>query len=385
VTPSRILLSLLATAALVACGGHSKEVEPEEPRVSGDTVSLAEGSPQLAAFQTMEARPAKPAALELNGRIAWDDNATVRVYSAVGGRVTKIRAQIGDHVKRGDVLAELASPDYGQAEADAHTAASALRLAERTLAREKDLFDHGAAPRRELEAAEADLERAQAEQERAAAKLSAYGGGHGGAVDESFALRAPIDGEVVERNLTPGQEVRPDQMLAGTPALTAPLFTITDPTNLWVVLDVDEHDAAALSPGQSCVIRPHLAGDLALPGKIATVSQFLDPATLTVKARAVVANPDRRLRAEMLVTVNVESPADQVVQEVPARAVFLAGEKHYVFVASGGGRFARTAVDVGGEHDGVLQVDRGLGQGDAVVVDGTLLLEKLYREHAAGS
>src|SRR5262249_59317637 len=143
--------------------------------------------------------------------------------------------------------------------------------------------------------------------------------------------------------------------------------------------------ASALSPGQGCVVRPHLSGDRALTGTIATVSQYLDPTSLTVKARATVANPNRALRAEMLVSVGVDAPADQVVEEVPARAVFLAGNKHYVFVASGGGRFARTAVDVGREHDGVLQVDSGIGEGDSVVVGGTLLLEKLYREHATGS
>jgi cobalt-zinc-cadmium efflux system membrane fusion protein len=380
----RTVLTLFAVAALAGCRKTAPEAAPEDPHVSGDVVSLAAGSPQLSAFEVAPAKEVKPSALELNGRVAWDEDATVRIYSAFGGRVTHIRAQIGDHVKRGDVLAELASPDYGQAEADARKADSDLRLAQRTVAREKDLFDHGAAPRRELEAAEADLERANAEHERANAKLAAYGG-HDRGVVGSFALRSPIDGEVVERSLTPGQEVRPDQMLAGTPALTAPLFTVTDPTHLWVVMDVNEHDATALSPGQPCVVRPHLAGDPELPGTISTVSPYLDPTTLTVKARASVPNPERRLRAEMLVSVGVGAPPGQVVEEVPARAVFLAGDKHYVYVASGEGHFARTAVDVGREHDGVLQVDRGLGQGDSVVIGGTLLLEKLYREHAAGS
>jgi membrane fusion protein, heavy metal efflux system len=376
-----ILVPLLAIACCLACGKGKPEAEEAEPTVQGETVTLASDSPQLASFPTEQVKPAKPAALELNGRVAWDEDSTVRIYSAFGGRVTRIVAQLGDHVKRGDVLAELASPDYGQAEADAHKAASDLRLSERTLAREKDLFDHGAAPRRELEAAEADLERAKAEQERALSRLAAYGG-HDGAVDGSFSLRAPIAGEVVERNLTPGQEVRPDQMLAGTPALTAPLFTITDPTHLWVVLDVDEHDASALAPGQSCDVRPHLAANHGLPGTISTVSQFLDPNTLTVKARADVANPERLLRAEMLVTVAIEPPADRMVEEVPARAVLLAGEKHYVYKAAGGGSFARTVVDVGREHGGVLQVDHGLEPSDSVVVDGALLLEKLYREHS---
>jgi cobalt-zinc-cadmium efflux system membrane fusion protein len=349
--------------------------------VEGASVSLPPRSPQLSSLATEPARAAKPSALALNGRLAWDEDATVRVYSAFGGRVTRISAQIGQTVHRGDVLAVVASPDYGQAEADAHRAASELRLAERTRARVRDLFDHGAAARRELDAAEADLERAHAERERALAHLSAYGG-LDGAVDGSFALRAPIDGEVVERNLTPGQDVRADQMLAGTPALTAPLFTITDPTRLWVVLDVSEHDAASLHAGQPCVVHPHVSVDGEFPASISSVSEFLDPATRTVKARASLANPERRLRAEMLVTAEVAPPDGGLVQEVPARAVFLEGEQHFVFVADGSGRFERTAVEIGPERDGRLQVETGLGDGAAVVTDGALLLEKIYLDSA---
>jgi len=381
VNAPRVVLSLVASSALVACGARPDASQTPEPSVEGARVSFAAQSPQLASVATEPARAAKASALELNGRLAWNDDATVRVYSAFGGRVTRIAAQIGQHVRRGDVLAELASADYGQAEADAHRAASELRLAERTLARARDLFDHGATSRRELETAEADLERARAERERAAARISAYGG-RDGAVDGTYELRAPIDGEVVERNLTPGQEVRPDQILAGTPALSAPLFTITDPTRLWVVLDVSEHDAPELSPGQPCVVRPHVSGEGEFPGRISSVSQFLDPVTRTVKGRATVANPDRRLRAEMLVTVEVAPSGDASVQEVPARAVFLEGEKHFVFVADGKGRFERTPVDIGSERDGRLQVKGGLGDGAIVVTDGALLLEQIYRDSA---
>lgn len=378
---SRLAPCLLAALAMAGCRGRTAETPHQEPVVQGESVSLPAPSPQLDALATAPATTAKPSALQLNGRLAWDDDATVRVYSAFGGRVSRIAVQIGQAVHRGDVLAELGSPDYGQAQADAHSAASALRLAERTAARAQDLFDHGAASRRDLDAAEADLDRAKAERERTLARLTAYGEKEG-AVDGTFALRAPIDGEVVERNLTPGQEVRPDQMLAGTPALTAPLFTITNPTRLWVVLDVSEHDAPQLRAGAPCVIRPHMRSDGAFPGRIAIVSEFLDPTTRTVKARATVANAERLLRAEMLVTVEVAPDDAKTVQEVPARAVFLDGEKHYVFVAQGNGRFERKVVEVGAENGGKLQIRDGLVSGVSVVTDGALLLEKIYRDGA---
>ena len=367
-----VLTAVLACLALCGCRGPVEE-EAAGPTVRGEVVSLPPESPQLTSLAT------EPAPLRLNGRLAWDENSTVRVYSAFGGRVTRIAAEIGQQVHRGDVLAWIASPDYGQAEADAHRAASDERLADRTAARARDLYEHGATSRRELDAAEADLERAKAERERADSRLAAYGGG-GHTIDGSYALRAPIDGEVVERNLTPGQEVRPDQILAGTPALSAPLFTLTDPTHLWVVLDVTEHEAAEVRRGEPCSVQPHIASDGAFAATIENVSEFLDPTTRTVKARASLANPDRRLRAEMLVTVEVATPAEKRVEEVPSKAVFLAGEKHFVYVESARGRFERTEVQVGAERDGRLQVEEGLDDTHPVVTDGVLLLEKIYKD-----
>jgi multidrug efflux pump subunit AcrA (membrane-fusion protein) len=84
----------------------------------------------------------------------------------------------------------------------------------------------------------------------------------------------------------------------------------------------------------------------------------------------------------MLVTAEVAPSADGLVQEVPARAVFLEGEKHFVFVAQGDGRFERTQVEIGPEREGRLQVEMGLGDGAAVVTDGALLLEKIYLDSA---
>src|SRR5262249_12409645 len=170
-------------------------------------------SAQNQALAIREAREAPPAPLHLNGRLAWDENVSVRMYSAFSGRVTEVVAQPGQRVAAGAVLARIASSEYAKAESDAHKAASKLRLADRTLARVRDLQEHGAAAMKELEVAEAEQAAARSESQRANARLAAYGS-PGDAVDGSFALRAPIAGVVVERNLSPGQEVRNDQIMA---------------------------------------------------------------------------------------------------------------------------------------------------------------------------
>jgi len=380
---SRAAASLLSLLLIAGCHRGAPSVDTPGPSVAGAQVRIPPQSPQAAALAVAAAHEARPTALRLNGRLAWDENATVRVYSPFAGRVTRIEVQPGQRVEVGAVLARIVSSDYGEAEADARKSASDLRLAERTLTRVRDLFEHGAAARKDLDAAEADQARARSEAQRAAARLAAYGA-EGGSIDGSFALRAPIAGVVVERNLGPGQEVRADQILAGTPQLAAPLFTITDPTRLWVLLDVSEHDATHLHVGDALEVRLHLDPSQALPGRIEAVSEFLDPTTRTVKVRGALANDERKLRAEMLVTVELEAIDEAAVPEVPASAVLLQGDKHFVYVEQEPGSFERREVAIGSERDGWLPVLGGLDGQKRVVTRGAILLEKIYQD-AAGS
>jgi cobalt-zinc-cadmium efflux system membrane fusion protein len=379
----RAVALVLASALLGACHHAATEAEAPEPHVDGARVSFASDSPELGSLQVGAPRETQTPTITVNGRLAWDENATVRVYSPFGGRITQIVADPGQVVAKGDVLARLASSDFGQAEADARKAASDLRLAERTLAREHDLYEHGAAARRDLEAAEADQARASAESQWTSARLAAYGEAARSA-DGSFALRAPLAGTVVERNLAPGQDVRPDQMMAGSEKLAAPLFTITDPTRLWVFMDVSEHDAEKLAVGDPFTVRLHLDPSRTLQGRVELVSPSLDPVTRTVKVRGSLANADGALRAEMLVNVDVATEDDRKVAEVPVAAVLLRGDKHFVFVEDEPGSFERREVAIGHEQEGWLSVTSGLDGDHRVVTQGALLLEKIYQD-AAGS
>ena len=114
----RVSFALLGAALLAACGEGSKKAEVPAPKVEGERIVFAAASPQLAALVAAPAATGKAPSLKLAGRIVWDEDRTVRVYPAFAGRVATILAKPGDTVKAGQPLANLASPEFGQAQAD---------------------------------------------------------------------------------------------------------------------------------------------------------------------------------------------------------------------------------------------------------------------------
>lgn len=368
-----VLLLSVALVVVSACGSR-KAPGPVSaaPEVTADTIRFAVDAPQLSSLKaeapSLEELPPTP----FTGRLAWDEDATVRILPPVAGRIVRLMATVGMRVKAGDVLAELSSPDYGQAQADAARAAADLAVAAQTRERTALLVEKGAAPRKDLEAADADLARARAESRRTEERLRRWTGAvprDGELPDQIYALRSPISGAVVERNANPGQEARPDAPV--------PLFVVSDTSRLWVVVDVTERDLGALAVGDRLTIRSPAWPDRSFAGRLTVVGDSLDPATRTVKARGSVDNREGLLKAEMYVAVENAGRAPRRAPVVAARAILAAGENRYCFVQDGATTFRRIPVTVGVERAGRVPVLSGLPEGALVVTDGSLLLAAL--------
>ena len=373
----RLLAAPAIAAALAAgCSEAPQELRAPAPRVENGRVIFAASSPQIAVLSVVEAQRSHPRTLRVPAHLVWDEDVTARIYPPFAGRVVRIDAKPGDRVASGQVLARLASPDFGEAQANARKAATDLALAEKTLARVSDLVQHGVAPRKELLEAEAQVERARADYASAAERVRLYAGGT--TVNASFALRSPIAGTVVERNVNPGQELRPDMASAGGAAL----FVVTDPTRLWIMLDATERDLAFLKPGERVRFRAGPYGDEHFSARLDVVSDAIDPETRTVRARGSLVNQDRRLKGQMFVTAELEAPAAEGVS-VPGKAVFLIGSRQYAFVEESPGRYARIEVEAGSEEGGTVTVTRGIVPGQRVVVDGSLFLQHIMQTQGA--
>ncbi|HXZ54555.1 MAG TPA: efflux RND transporter periplasmic adaptor subunit [Burkholderiales bacterium] len=372
--------AVLAAAMTVSgCGDGDARPDIARPRLENGQIVFPEGSPQVASFATDAVRESGPLRLRLTGRLVWDENRTVRLYPPFAGRVLQILVKTGERVSRGQALARLASPDFGQAQADARRAQSDFALAEKNLARLRELHAAGVSSRKDLATAEADYARADAELARAMGKVKLYGAS-ADSVDQNFSLASPIDGVVVERNINPGQELRPDLQLANTPAM----FVITDPGRLWVQLDAAESQLAALKVGKKIELRSAAWPDEIFAATIENVSDFIDPQSRVVKVRGAVVNRERKLKGEMFVTADLEeSPGADL--RVPEKALVLAGDSYYVFVEEKPGRYSRQEVKIDAVREGTASVASGLKLGQKIVVEGNLFLHRLHRQLSGGA
>lgn len=367
----------LCALALAACGKKEGPEPDDEPKVSGQTIQFPASVKTLPGIVGQPVKSGGDRMLSLPGRLVWNEDKTVRVTTPFAGRVMEVLAHSGTTVKAGQPLAMLTSPDFGVAQADARKAAADSALAAKSLARQRELYGAGIIAQKELEQAQADSARAAADQQRTQAALRMYGAAAGGdAVNQRFALRSPIEGLVVERNINSGMELRPDQ------PPTAPLFLVTDPTTLWAQVDAAEADMGLFKPGVTVRLTSTAYPGETFEGTVVKIADYVDPNSRSIKVRLVVPNADRRLKAEMFVTARLKAASFQGIS-VPSKAVFLADNKNYVFVRTAQNTFERRQVKLGVQMPGTAEVVEGLKDGDVVITDGNLYLQDILRDATA--
>jgi cobalt-zinc-cadmium efflux system membrane fusion protein len=309
--------------------------------------------------------------LRLTGAVAYNAFNTTPVITQVGGPVSRILVVPGQHVKAGEPMLDVTSPDYSQLLDSYLKAADSFRLADRFYVRAQGLYEHHAIAERDLEQAESDRTLAQADLNAAEQGLKILGikNPEDLAKAPSSALipvLAPIGGEVVERLVQPGQVVQAGQTQA---------FTITDLSTVWVLANVYQADLAYVRNGDDVVVETDAYPDR-FHGRISYVSSALDPNTRTLQARILVDNPGEKLKRDMYCTVTVTAGVLSNVIAVPNSSVLRDDNNQpFVYVATGQNQFGRRDVNLGETQNGQTQIMKGISVGERVVGDGSLFLQ----------
>jgi cobalt-zinc-cadmium efflux system membrane fusion protein len=327
---------------------------------------------QMSHVEIVTVEPVKlPRVLRLTGAVAYNAFNTTPVITQVGGPVSRILVVPGERVKKGQSLLEVSSPDYSLLYAAYLKARDTLRVTDKNYARAQDLYAHHAIAERDLLQAESDRIQAQADLNAALLGLKILGIPNPDDLEKApssaeIPLLAPIGGEIVERDVAPGQLLQ---------AGVTQAFIISDMSSVWVLANVYQSDMAAVQVGDQVGVQTDSYPDK-FQGKISFLSPALDPTTRTLQARIIVENPAEKLKNNMYVTATVNAGAEQNAIAVPDSSVLRDDENQpFVYVATSSNQFGRRSVQIGQSQSGKTQILKGLNPGDKVVGDGSLFLQ----------
>ena len=361
----------------------------EKHEETPERVTLTAAAISEAGIATWQVKPVDlEHLLVLTGSVEHDENRLLQVASNVRGRVASIPVDLGARVRKGDALLVLESVELGKVREEFLRETSTLRVASRAYERARTLVEAKAISSGEFQAREGEyLSRKAAAQaaeralhllgdeddeiRRLKAGAESDGDGHYGDAPR-LTIRAPFDGRVVDRKVTPGALVEALQ----------PLATVANLSSVWVFLQAYEKDLALLHDGLPVTIRTEAYPQESFKGRIDFVGSSLDPATRTVRLRATVDNRTERLKPGMFVKAHVDVPRPaaeaQATLVVPQSALQTLEGRTTLFVQGQPGVFERRFVEVGHSFEGFTEVLAGVRAGDVVVTEGSFVVKSEF-------
>lgn len=376
--PRTFWLAISAAALLVAgCGANGREsAEKMTSFTSANSNNAAElfsvPQDQMSHIQIVTIAPHElTRTLRLSGQVSYNGFKTTPVISAVGGPVSRVLAFPGQHVTAGEPLLEVASPDFSLLRASYLKAKDSYEVANKNYARAQDLYAHHAIAEADLLTAESAKNQAQADLTAAEQSLRILGITRLETVADAspaaeIPVLAPISGEVVDRECSPGQLLQ---------AGATQCFTISDMGTVWVLVNVYQNQLSYIHSGDAVSVSTD-AYPKVFHGRISYLAPAVDPNTRTLQARIVTDNPGEKLKNQMYVTATVVAGTIRSAITVPVASVLRNTENQpFVYVQTGATDFARRMVEIGETQDGQTEILSGLSAGDKVVADGSLFLQ----------
>jgi cobalt-zinc-cadmium efflux system membrane fusion protein len=395
-TPIVISAVVLSLALFVGWLLLKKNPQPAARTEVASPVKPGEFKPKAEQWSALKVMPVTTMTFRTeqftDGKIAIGGDRTTPVFSPYSGRVTKIIANLGDHVKKGEPLLTLEATEFSQAQNDLKSATVAINAAQSQLtlnqtveARKHALYDAKAGSLQDWQQSQADVVTAQNNLRSAevalasvrnrlrilgksATEITALEEVSG--ADPTAVVTAPMTGDVIDRQVGPGQYIQ-----AGA---ANPLYSIADLSVVWLIANVRETDAPLMHRGAPVEVQV-----MAFPGRvfkatITYVAPAVDPNTHRLPVRAEVENPGELLKPEMFARFSIVTGGESSAPAVPETAVVYEADTARVWVA-GNDTVASRPIQVGRVVNGMVEVVSGLQAGEKIVTSGTLFIDRAAR------
>lgn len=377
------LLALLLVITLSGCGSESeKETRQEQhaaPAADG-SVHLKHEQIEANGIRTVEVseREVQPA-MKFIGRVIPRAGGEARVFSPFAGKLVSDSPrlpQVGDRVVKGQLIAEVeeqfVASEKVQLSATAVELQSSIEQAQHEVelkrterSRAQQLFDGGAIPQKQLQAAEFEVKQAETRLEGARRSKELYDAAQStrNAGPRRSPITAPITGTVVTANITAGQQIEPSMSL----------LSITDLSVVWIQAAVHEQDLHRIRGANKAEI--HVGNnDRLFNGNLVTVGSTVDAENRTIPVTFSAVNSDATMKIGMFVETRISTGSRTRELVIPAQAVLAEENASSVYVETHPGVYKRRVVVLGDRTGDSIVVSSGLNKGEKVVSTGAQTL-----------
>lgn len=333
----------------------------EESPVISTTFVLSDEMLKTTTTATALTEPVKNE-LSFYGKITADNNKSIDVYPLVGGNVMKVNVELGDYVKKGQVLATIKSTDIADFEKQMIDAKSDLLVAKNNLKVSQELFDGKLKSESDVLQAKLEVNKAQSQLNRVQEIYTIYKIKPG----SLYEVTAPISGFVIQKSINQDMLLRNDR--------SENIFDIAEISEVWAIANVNEVDINKVKLGIDADVSILSYPDRIFKGKVDKIFNIINPETKAMNARVKLKNTDFLLKPDMNATIKLSFNENQSLIAVPSKAIIFDKSKNFVMIFKNRNSIETRPVEIFRQVGETTYISRGLEENEKVITNNQLFI-----------
>lgn len=340
---------------LAACKAEVKETEVKETFVLSDKM-FSTTKTAVASIEHVTNQ------LNFYGKITADNNKMIEIFPVVGGNVTKVYVELGDYVKKGQLLATIRSTKVAGFEKKLDYAKNNLTVTKNQLKVAQELFEGKLNTERELVEAKSEFEKAQSQLNRIQQTYNIYN------IKKNaiYEVRSPLSGFIIQKNINQDMLLSKDK--------SDNIFDIAEIDDVWAIANINEGDIGQVKLGIDAEVTTLSYHDKKFKGKVDKIYNIIDPETKAMKARVKLSNPGFLLKPEMRASIKLSYQEDKEMVTIPSEALIFDNSKTYVMIFKDRKNIETRQVEVYRQVGNKAYITSGIDSGDKVLVTNQLLI-----------
>jgi len=348
----------------LSIAGCKNDVENPQTNI---TFALSDNMLKTTTTAVAQTQPVKNE-LSFYGKIMADNNKMIDVYPLVGGNVIKVNVELGDYVKKGQILATIKSTDIADFEKQSLDAKSDLLVAKNSLKVAQELFDGKLNSESDVLQAKSEVNKAQSQLSKVQETYKIYNIKAG----SIYEVTAPISGFIIQKSINQDMLLRNDR--------SENIFDIAEISEVWAMANINEIDINKVKLGIDADVTTISYPDQVFKGKVDKIFNVIDPETKAMQARIKLKNPGFLLKPDMNANIKLSFKEDKSMIAVPSDAIVFDKSKNFVMVFKDRNNIETRQVDVYRVVGATTYISSGLEENEKVITNNQLFIYRALNE-----